>query len=666
MRNAIFLSFAWLCTCCTTAVVIAAGPEDHWAFRPLGGVSEVAPEGDLDAAAAIDERIERLLRERELSAAPLAEPATLLRRLTFVLTGLPPSLDQQRQFEADPSPEAYRALVDQMLDSHEFAERWGRHWLDIARFAESSGGGRSIMFPEAWRYRDYVIDAFDRDLPFDRFIVEQLAGDQLPANSPDERDRQQIATGFLVLGAINYELQDKALLDMEVADEQIEAIGRAFLGMSLGCARCHDHKFDPVTQLDYYRLAGFFTSTKSVRHDNVGSPNMVPLKMAPEVEAYRQHSERVAQLREKLESLKAEKNVDLSKEIDALKAEIQIAKKSAPRQPMAMSVRDGDEVGDTHVRLGGDVDLLGEIAPRGFPAIANPRQASCKIPQGQSGRLQLAEWIASPENRLTTRVIVNRVWHFTMGKGLVRTPDDFGTTGLPPTHPELLDYLARQFTEQGWSIKTLVRQLVLTDTFRRSTVAPDQTMAIDPENRFLARAHLRHLDAEALRDAMLAVSDQLDVTRGGPTIRKLTEYDYGYQFDSKRRSVYVPRFRSEQLDAFSVFDCANPNVVTGRRQQTILPAQALFMLNSPLTIESSTATAELVLFENVGEGPDVDTNRIETLFRRVLNRAPTAEEGRLAEAYLRDARRAPDFTDQSVYAGLCQMLFASIDFRFIR
>ena len=252
---------------------------DHWSFQPVtqsvGGKQSAPPNS-------IDHYVQQRLDALGLRPAGRADPATLLRRVTFVLTGLPPTPEQYREFLADSSPQAYQQLVDSLLASPDFGERWGRHWLDVARFAESSGGGRSIMFPDAWRYRDYVLDAFNQDLPFDRFIEEQIAGDLLPYDTPAERDRQLTATGFLVLGAINYELQDKALLDMEVVDEQIEAVGRAFLGMSLGCARCHDHKFDPVTQEEYYAIAGIFTSTHSVVHSNVGKPNQVPCSRSQE------------------------------------------------------------------------------------------------------------------------------------------------------------------------------------------------------------------------------------------------------------------------------------------------------------------------------------------------------------------------------------------------
>lgn len=631
----------------------------HWAFQP---VAQSSPPDVADTALGdIDRFILARLREEGLETAPRADAATLLRRVYLVLTGLPPTVEELRAFLADPSDEAYRQVVDRLLASPEFGERWGRHWLDVARFAESSGGGRSLMFPEAWRYRDYVIAALNDDVPFDQFIVEQIAGDLLAHDSPAERDRQLTASGFLVLGAINYELQDKALLELEVVDEQIEVVGRAFLALSLGCARCHDHKFDPVSQDDYYGLAGIFTSTHSVVHANVGSPNMAPLTTAPELAKYEEHQARIQSLAAELEQLAADvaESNEKQAQFKELEQRLQKLKKQVPARPMALAARDRDEVGDTHLRIAGDAELLGDLIPRGFVPAAGGEPP--KIAAGQSGRLELARWVASPDNHLTSRVIVNRVWHHCLGEGLVRTPDDFGITGRPPTHPELLDYLATTFVDDGWSIKRLVRRIVLSETFRRSS---EGDAGADPENRYLARAHLRHLDAESLRDALLAVSGLLDPARGGPTIRKLAEYDYNYQFDSRRRSVYVPRFRSEQLDAFSVFDCANNNMVVGRREQTILPTQALFMLNSPLVIESSDEMARHLLAEIDEE--DVDDRRIERLFQLAVSRPPTGEERKLATDYLHAARENADATEQEVYSGLCQLVFCSLDFRFLR
>ena len=646
---------------------------DHWAYQPVG-VAE--PPGSDDGGSAIDRFILQRLRSEGLQPAPQADAAVRLRRVHFVLTGLPPTAEQLEAFLADPTDDAYRAVVDRLLASREFGERWGRHWLDVARFAESSGGGRSLMFPEAWRYRDYVIDALNDDVPFDRFIVEQLAGDHLPADSPAERDRLQVATGFLVLGAINYELQDKALLEMEIVDEQIETVGRAFLGLSIGCARCHDHKFDPISQRDYYGLAGIFTSTASVKHENVSAPHSASLATGDDVDAYAAHVAEIDSLKSQMKQLEADlRSVEHDAELTEtdrqtaddelhqskarLQEQIKSKQKNSPRQPRAMSVADAKQVGDTNLRVGGVADLQGERVPRGFVPIAG--RASQGLPSDKSGRLELARWIASPDNHLTSRVIVNRVWHHAMGNGLVPTTDDFGIAGERPTHPELLDHLAASFVDDGWSLKRLIRRIVLSETFQRSSQADELAAARDPDNRYLARAPVRQLDAEAVRDALLTISGRLDDTAGGPSIRKITAYDYGYKFDSRRRSVYVPRFRSEQLDAFEVFDGANPNCVTGCRNQTQLATQALFMLNSPLVIESAQSTAEMLL------GVDAtDNERIVRLYHMALGRSPTAGELTAMRDYLSAARAADAASEQQAYSGLCQLVFCSLDFRYLQ
>lgn len=663
-----------LCACC--GLPAAANDAEHWAYAPIARPSVPAPASGQPATSDVDQFLHVPLAEAGIAAGPPADAATRLRRLTFDLAGRPPTLAEQEKWLADPTDAAWRLVVDRLLASPEFGERWAQHWLDVARYAESSGGGRSKMFPDAWRYRDYVIEAFNSDLPFNRFIVEQIAGDLLPAADDAQRDRQAIATGFLTLGAYNYELQDKQLLEMEIVDEQIDVIGRAFLGMSLGCARCHDHKFDPVSTEEYYGLAGIFTSTKSVIHENVGRPMKLPLKHGAKAEHYREHQRLLGKLESERRKLTAKaKSSEQPPEVvvsrlEKLEEEIAQLRADAPRRPEAMGVVDHEAPGDTHVRYGGDVHHRGPLTPRTFIAAAGlpPQLASPKglpvIAEGTSGRLELARWIASPANRLTARVIVNRVWHHLFGRGIVATPDDFGQTGDPPSHPQLLDHLATTFIDSQWSIKSLVRRLVLTEAYARSSDATAAQVAADPANLWLARARRRQLDAEAIRNAMLYVSGQLDSRRGGRTIHTLATYDTGYEFRTRQRSIYVPRFRNTTPDILAAFGGANANMVTGARSPSILPTQALFLLNGETVVKFSTAAAERLIETDEG-----DAGRVETLYRSAVGRPPNAEEQELAARYLaamqQGEQRAAGDLELQAWSGLCQLVFGSIDFRFL-
>lgn len=780
----------------TWLLAVFLGPgDDTWALRAIGAPS--APRV-ADEAWPLDDIDRFLLSEIEaagLTPSPAADPETLLRRVHFDLVGLPPSPEALASFREDPS--TYEAVVDSLLASREFAERWGRHWLDVARFAESSGGGRSLMFPDAWRYRDYVIDAVHEDVPYDRFIFEQLAGDLLPAESAEERNRLNIATGFLLLGPTNYEQQDKELLRLDVIDEQIDTVGRAFLGSTLGCARCHDHMFDPVTTEDYYGLAGVFGSTEALTPGNVSGWTTAEIE-GPVLERWRAHQESVRELEAELSALsgqgqapgnivreglpgllfddddaeligewklstftsgyldrgylhdenraKGEKSatwapvvpaegaysvrlswtpggnrasnvpvqidhadgsaqvtVDQRKPpilrgwfadlgtyrfdpeqpsvitvrtggtdghviLDALwlvpasevteeeaaatadaealadlQARLDELRGSAPPRPgIAMVAREASVPGDEPIRVRGSAHELGETVPRRPPGFVG--LDSGPVPEGASGRLELAAWIVDPANPLTARVRVNRVWGRLFGQGIVRTPEDFGARGDRPSHPALLDRLAHDHVEAGWSLKGLVRRLVLTQAYRMASALPPEQ---DPENRLLAVYPLRRLDADALRDAMLSVSGEMDGERGGPTIAKLTQYDYGYDHVSMRRSVYVPRFRNSVLDLFEVFDGPNENVVTGSRGESQVPTQALFLMNSPWVRARARAAAERVL---AAEGDPLDH-----AYALTLGRAPSPAERELLVA-----------TDLDGWTRNLHALMASIDFRYVR
>ncbi len=844
---------------------------EFWAFRPpqKSPTPQVKrgdwPRGD------IDQFILARLERAGLTPANDADRATLVRRIHFDLIGMPPSVQEIDEFLHDQSVDAVARLIDQLLESPRFGERWGRHWLDVARHADSSGGGRSLLFPNAWRFRDYVIDSFQRDKPFDQFIREQIAGDLAPADSDAERADQLVATAFLMIGAHNYELQDKDQLRMDVVDEQIEAIGRAFLGMTLGCARCHDHKFDPIPTTDYYALAGILRSTKSLTPGNVAGFEGHELPVSAERRAsLDRHVAAVKRLQGRLDLAKAElkkiqaetrvaslgkdgprdaligivvddtearlvgdwtkskynlgyvgegyihdgaggkgeksvtfpvrlphdgdyevrlsythgtnrspsvpvtvrhgddeetvqiderqeppidkrfialgrwpfkkgtsEAVTISNEgttshviVDAvqfipvellekqaadidpkkspvaptseqrndlplpatkpalqetelkvkqLEADLKKLQGAAPEPaPLTMGVKDEKEPGDFRICIRGDVHNVGADVPRGFLTVASAADASRPvIAAGQSGRRELADWLASPENPLTARVTVNRVWHHLFGVGLVRTTDNFGATGEKPSHVELLDWLAIRFIEQGWSTKNLIREIMLSRTYQlasevtadlRPSSSSNQQSTIsnssDPENRLLARQNRKRLDAEALRDAMLAVSGRIDLARGGPSMRDKTQSEYGYVFDSLRRSAYLPVFRNNLPEIFEVFDFADPNTVTGRRNISTLTAQALFLMNSPFVMDQARHAAEAIL-----ELDSPDADRIELAYRRTLGRLPTPAERDLAVRYVRDFKsvKATDVTAQRLQAWtrFYQALFASIDFRYL-
>ncbi|MDA1232979.1 MAG: DUF1549 domain-containing protein, partial [Planctomycetota bacterium] len=746
---------------------------EFWCFRPVQ-----RPEIPSSKYAWETTDIDRLIAAQQQKTAEDAAPEVLIRRLTFVVTGLPPTLEEQESFgtawATDPDA-AMESTVDRLLASPRFGERWGRHWLDVARFSESTGGGRSLMLPDAWRFRDYAIRSFNENKPFDQIVREHIAGDLLPASTAEQHDEQIIGAGYLMLGAINYEEQDKEQLRMDVVDEQIDSMGRTFLGMTLGCCRCHDHKFDPIPTTDYYALAGIFRSTKSLLPNNVSDFVTVPLRVgydkaaidawnatekelerqiaalkktlpkgkqkpvaakgiqrsslagvvvddteamfegtwiassfqAPYVGDGYQHcgqprtglsvlyeaklpvdgeyqirmvlnsgvsrsgsipvlivhadGESIVTVSQKIappgdgvfadlgrfrfeagtmaqvkikaseaspghviadavqfveasmsdaaasaETRTAARNGDSAidaetvakaeMELKALEAEQSAHKKAKPSMPIAMCVRDEEKPTDWHVHVRGEIRNLGAIVPRGFLQVATPASSASMLPPSageySSGRRELADWIASPENPLTARVYVNRVWMHVMGEGIVRTPDNFGETGERPTHPKLLDYLAASFVcDDHWSTKQLVRRLCLTSAFRKASAVSVEASQVDPENKLLGRGFRRCLDAESIRDSLLSISGSLDLSvNSGRTIAKISTYDNEYHHDEHPlfcRSVYVPSFRNTLLDLFEVFDVANPNVVSGKRSHSLRPAQSLFMLNSPFVMQQA-------------------------------------------------------------------------------
>ncbi|MFM7151349.1 MAG: DUF1549 and DUF1553 domain-containing protein, partial [Gemmataceae bacterium] len=528
-----------------------------WSFQPVKPISPPPVRDELRVRSPVDRFILARLEEAGLSLALPADRKTLIRRVTQDLTGLPPTPEEVDAFLKDRRPDAYASLVDRLLDSPHYGERWGRHWLDVVRYAETTANDANAVMRYAWRYRDYVVRAFNNDKPYDQFMIEQLAGDLLPPSGDLTRDAERvIATGFLMLGPKALAETDKEQSRRDIIDDQLDTTGRTFLGLTLGCARCHDHKFDPIPTVDYYSLAGILRGTE-VFQDEARNATM--------------WEERT------LLHLPGESPVVVM----------------APRDLRPTNLR---------VAIRGNYQTPGILAPRRFPQILSG-EGSAPLTSLQSGRLELARWIASRENPLTARVMVNRIWQNHFGTGLVATSDNFGTRGDKPSHPELLDWLAGEFVSRGWSMKNLHRLILLSNTYQARGLADYPSQKIDPNNRLLSHASRRRLDAESLRDGILLVSGQLDKSVGGNDSGELLhkeseninskirpnrmQTDHPIFTKSPRRSLYLPVVRNAVPDVFSLFDSADPNGVTPARNDTTVASQALFLLNHPFVREQS-------------------------------------------------------------------------------
>jgi hypothetical protein len=691
---------------------------EHWAFRSLEPPRMPVSKSRAWPRSPIDAYILEKLESARLTPAPEADRRTLLRRVYFQLIGLPPTPEQVAAFLADKRPDAYERVVDRLLASPQFGERWGRHWLDLARYADSNGLDENFLFREAWRYRNWVIAAVNQDLPFDRFLTEQIAGDLLPFDSIEQRDRQRIAAGFLVIGPKVLLGNDAKERRMDVADEQIDTIGRAVLGQTLGCARCHDHKFDPVPTADYYALAGIFTSTEVMQQRYMLNEQRTMERLAgldaqgdDLNSAYEKYwrderpklKERENQAKSALEFLESDKQEALAalvakhaeavapiatdagqpkeKRVSAQKewlAKIrkETADAAAPKiPPRAMIPADAKQPADESIRLAGQFDRLGKKVPRGFLHVISDAPAA--IPEGHSGRLELARWLTDTNNgagRLAARVLANRVWHHVFGQGLVRTVDNFGRTGETPSHPELLDYLARRLIDSGWSLKQLVREVVLTRTFTLSSHASEAFTARDPDNRWLGHANRRRLEPEALRDAMLAAAGQLDLAPMNSTVAYLGDQATAVGDNKVRRrtdfpcrSIYLPVIRNDLPELFEVFNFANPQATTGMRPRTMVATQGLFMLNDASVMAAAEAIARRVLAD---QATAREERIVDTLFELMFNAPPRKDERAGIVAFVRQTRlRLTDEGDKEAgvraWTQACHALLASSRFQIL-
>jgi hypothetical protein len=687
-----------------------------WAFQPPKKATPPAVKDAGWSRSEIDRFVLAALEAKGLKPVADADRRTLIRRVYLDLTGLPPTPEDVEAFVKDTSPQAFERVVDKLLASPRFGERWGRHWLDVARYAETTGKTVNVNYPHAWRYRDYVIAAFNADKPYDQFIKEQLAGDLMPTSDPKAKAERTVATGFLAIGPKALNERNGLQFELDVADEQIDVTTQAFLGITAACARCHDHKFDPIPQKDYYALAGIFRSTENcygtIRFVQSNRPSpllplpkeaVVPVATEKLTAAERKRIE--AQI-EELQNRKIDQPVQrvfIQGQIALLRARLDAVDADGNPKLVAMGVRDKPAFGgggfrpppkkgpgggfgpfgggsfavaDSPIFTRGEPDKPGEVVPRGMLQVMSTSQP--KVRAG-SGRKELAEWIASRDNPLTARVMANRVWLHLFGRGLVPTPDNFGAAGQPPSHPELLDHLAITFMDDGWSVKKLIRRVVLSRAYQLGSASDPKCHEADPDNALVWRMTPRRLDAESLRDSVLAVSGLLDtappagsaVARqgegptngprfGGPITQAINDPRTSY------RSVYLPIVRDNLPEVLSLFDAADPSLVVAERPITTVPAQSLFLLNNPFVMRASDAAADRVV-----KAGETDPERVAAAYKLFYGRPPTEKEATAASDFLSQYRaaatkdRVPAFRVQrEVWAAFTQALFASAEFQY--
>lgn len=666
-----------------------ASTEKHWAFQPL---RPSPPPDDPSgwAEQAIDKFVIAQLREKGLNPVALADKRTLIRRVYLDLIGLPPPPEETAAFLADKSAHSYATLVDRLLTSPHYGERWGRHWLDVVRYADTAGDNTDCPVPEMYRYRDYVIDSFNADKPYDVFLHEQLAGDILAEANPQTNfAERKTATGYIALakrfggGAYSHR-------HMEIGDI-IDCTGRGLMGLTMGCARCHDHKTDPLSNQDYYALYGLFASTTYSFSGSEGTKirqNLVSLlypheeflkrkeiydsqagpvrkkrdywmgvnplttrieelkreipALEKQIAARMGDGEDVTELKQKLKKLQriaGETGGALEAKLIPLRAELaRINDAFAPlMETVAFAASEGTPA-DVALQKAGDPTQQGEVIQRGAPAFLCDA-TSLDVPTASSGRLEFARWLTAPgttAGALTSRVMVNRIWQQHFGQGIVGTPSNFGLNGEPPTHPDLLEWLATQFLQRGWSIKTMHRLILLSKTYRLASSAHAGNMAVDPDATLLWRYRRHRLEAEVIRDSMLALSGNLDRDRSGPhPFPPETEWTFTQHrpfkefYPSLHRSVYLMTPRNRRHPYLAIFDGPDPNLTTGRRSRSVTPQQSLFLMNSPFVNQQAEGIAAQLI-----DWSQIPTDRIERAHQSILGRLPTPAELDTGLAYL--------------------------------
>ncbi len=646
--------------------------EVPWSFKSLNR-PPLPPASD---AAWVRDDLDRLvlagLTAKGLTPSADAPRSTLIRRATLDLHGLLPTPDEVSDFESDssPDPQAFAKVVDRLLQSPRFGERWARHWLDVVRYADSVGRSWNAPFIHAFRYRDWVIDSLNSDKPYTRFIAEQIAGDLLPAKTDAERHQNIIGTGMLTLGCVDLTALQYEQFIMDRLDDQIDVTTRAFMGMTIACARCHDHKTDPVSQADYYALAGLFRSTETFS----GTAHKAELGQNLYVDPDRLFSLPVKQPlipggASKVAALKpGEVNAmdEMTPSMPAKGGRSAATYEFDPR--LAMAVCEG-EMKNCAIRIAGDpfdegkTPKRGEIAIPGLPSLP-------KIEARESGRYQLAQWLCQPTHPLTSRVMVNRIWAHLFGKGLVSTVDNFGISGEKPIQPELLDHLAIRFVENGWSVKKIIRALMLSRTYHQSSEISEQARLIDPGNDFHGRMSPRRVEMEVMRDTLLQLSDELETDRPdgiqvtgtggkgntGRTGSKLST-------ESPYRSIYLPVLRDLLPEMHEIWDFPNPTQITGQREVTTVPSQSLFMMNSRLVVNTANSVAFRLLNE---ENLRRDEDRLKVAFRLIYGRLPSMDEIAASAEMMASLETPSDEARPESYrwATLVQSLLSSAEFRY--
>ena len=590
-----------------------------WSFQQL---QKNAPPlaSDPWVRSSIDGFILRKIRESNQTPAPEAPKHLWLRRVTFDLTGLPPTPKEIKEFLADDSSKSYARVLDRLLSSRHYGERWASHWLDGVRYVEEVG---YYNFTDlGWRYRDWVIRALNNDMPYDQFIHHQIAGDLLPnPNGSTVYGDGLVATGFLCMGNYDDQESDKDRLYSEVVDDQIDVITRQFLGLTVSCARCHDHKFDPIPTSDYYAMAGVFMSTRVLdTRSRIGANRLKIQMLSKEEKKHRSkvHRERI-ELQNQFDALADKTNPEamaIERRLDALNA------LPLPQDGEAMAAQEGaysnsrlNQIGDMPIYLRGDYRAPGKVVPRGvLSVIAGKHAQPISERTKQSGRLELAKWIADPQNPLTARVMVNRIWQHHFGEGIVRTPNNFGALGQRPTHPELLDWLAKRFIDSNWSLKKLHREILLSATYRQHSNAPS-SVAADPENKLFGRFNRRRLEAEEVHDALLFVSGRLKTyeTQG-----------------NEARAVYTHTGHLKPWRFGQIFDSPATGTILAKRNESTSAPQSLFMLNDAAAIKAAHG-----LESALNNKHKRNAAKLNTVYHTLYTRSPSDNEAKWALAYLR-------------------------------
>ncbi|MEE2643113.1 MAG: DUF1553 domain-containing protein [Planctomycetota bacterium] len=653
---------------------------EFWAFQPLGQHPPKVP--DAIEGYPSGNQLDRFLQTRQAElgfpSQPTASRPVLIRRLKLGLLGLPPDPDEVEQFVNDPSADAYEKRVDRYLASPRYGEVWGRHWLDVARYADSNGLDENIAYGNAWRYRDYVIRSMNADKPFDQFTREQLAGDLLASERKPVHENNDpiIATGFLSLGPKVLAEVDETKMEMDIVDEQVDTVGRVFLAVTLGCARCHDHKFDPISTRDYYAMAGIFKSTRTMEHfRKIARWNEVSLATQQQKQAWEQ-------LQKKLENRQEELKANIRKEqarsgqqketgfsaaarknLETLRKKIAELEAAQTELPTAMSVTDLESPVDLRVHIRGNHLTLGENVPRGFPRVLGH---SGRLPENQSGRLELANWLVSPKHPLVARVIVNRIWRWHFGRGIVESTDNFGKLGSRPTHPELLDWLAWKLIESEWSIKSLHRLILTSRTYQLTSRIDGNLQAKDDENLLQGRTSIRRMEAEAIRDSLLFVAGRLDLRMGGSQLHvKNREFLFDHtskdltRYDARTRSVYLPVIRNHLYDVFQLFDYSDASVTDSNRSSTTVAPQALFLMNSEFSAEISESLADRILASKSNPA-----SRHRLAYQIAFSREPTYDEISRDRSFLREMQN--EMGQKSAWNLFCQTILMSNEFLYIR